>query len=45
MLRGTSGDSRRKFEKDLEQLKVGLADSRSRYFEMEEKCAQFVIMS
>ena len=38
MLRGTSGDSRSKFERDLETLKIGLKDSRAKYFEMEEKC-------
>lgn len=42
MLRGTTGESKRKFETDLASLKVGLEDSRHRYFEMEEKCQHFM---
>ena len=42
MLRGTSIDTRSKFERDLETLKIAAKDSRAKYFEMEEKRGKFL---
>ena len=42
MLRGTSTDSRGKFERDLNNLRIGLKDSRAKYFEMEEQVNRFM---